>query len=492
MPEYKLFAHQETAYAKGREMDVFALFCDMGTGKTLIDITDTEARKSFPCLIVVRGDGALKDNWKLEIKKFTGKDNVGILRGTVTQKRKILSRLDLYDYVITNYESLRSLYLELVSCPFKKITFDESSQIKNPKAKCTHYASLLASRIPVRRILTGTPNPNTPLDLFSQFYCLNPQILKFTARPGAKKPVSNAFFGFKHKYAEIEYQYHYGRKHEAVKVDKDTKRPVYKNLDELKRLIEPYCFTIKKKDCLDLPEELYMTRKVKMAEEQDRIYKELSKEFVAEIPENQFISVSNCLAKMTRLQQILGGNVVLDDGAGKRRIAENKTSEVFNILEEVGDNKAVIWCRFIDEIVYLREQLTIAGYKVLTYYGDTDDKGAVYNEILAGNYDVIISNPQSGGMGLNFTTANYSIYYSRSFSFSEYMQSKDRIYRIGQDKKVTHIILMTEGTLEESLNAALDVKREFHELFTNFDKSSLSEFLSGDIKITSKNELTNA
>lgn len=481
MPEIKLYKHQSDALAKAREMEAFALFCDMGTGKTLIDIIDTETRAAFPCLIVVRGDGALKDNWAIEIEKWTGRKNVGILTGTLKQKQKLLKNYRGYNYMITNYESLRSLYESLAAVPWQKITFDESSQIKNPKAKCTHYAMLLASRISIRRILTGTPSANNPLDLFAQFYCLNPDILGFRSRIGAKKPVGNAFFGFKHKYSEVEYQYHYGRKHEAIKTDPVTKRPIFKNLDELRRRIEPYCFTIKKEDCLDLPDQVFVTRKITMPEEQQRIYTDLAKDFVAEIPENEFISVSNCLAKMTRLQQIIGGNVVLDDLHGVRRIQENKTAEVFNILEEIGDNKAVIWCRFIAEIKYLEEQLAVAGYKVVSYYGATEDKGGAYEQILKGDYDVIISNPQSGGMGLNFTTANYSIYYSRSFSFTEYMQSKDRIYRIGQKKKVTQILLVTEKTLEEGLNKILDAKLEFHEYFTGFNRENLTALLQGEI-----------
>jgi SNF2 family DNA or RNA helicase len=204
-----------------------------------------------------------------------------------------------------------------------------------------------------------------------------------------------------------------------------------------------------------------------MHEEQERIYKELVAESVADIPENETISVANALARMVRLQQVLGGNAVLDESKGERRVPENKTSAVFDILEEIGDNKAVVWCRFKAEIKYLQSELTRAGYRVLTYYGDTEDRDATYAEITAGNYDVVIANAQSGGLGLDFTTANYSIYYSRSFNLIEYQQSRDRIYRIGQNKKVTQIILITNNTLEVMLDKSLNDKKSFSDFFTD-------------------------
>lgn len=476
MDNISLKEHQKTAINYSREQDVYALLMDMGTGKTLCDIVDTIQSNAYPWLIVTRN--GVKINWQQEIIKWTGHTDIQILKGTRAQKARAL-KSDAR-YFITNYESLYSLHSDIIKRQWGKVSFDESSSIKNASAKCTHYAWVIRQSARRARLLTGTPIGRNPLDLFSQFYILDPRILGFYARPKSKKPISSAFFGFRHKYAEIEYQYHYGRKHEAIKKD-DNGKPVFKNIDEIRRLIEPYSYMVKKEDCLDLPEQIIMTREITMHEDQRRIYDELVADSVADIPEHEVMSVPNALAKMCRLQQVLGGNVVLDDGKGKRRVPENKTEAVFDILEEIGDNRAVIWCRFTDEIAYLNEQLTRAGYNVITYYGDTEDKDAVYAKVTAGDYDVLIANAQSGGIGLNFTTASYAIYYSRSWNLIEYLQSRDRIYRMGQTNKVTQIILTTADTLEVALHKSLEGKKEFSDFFTAPSKDGFVNILKGNV-----------
>ena len=476
MDTAQLKPHQEKAISYSSEQDAFAYLMDMGTGKTLCDIVDTVKNNAYPWLIVTRN--GVKINWQQEILKWTGDTDVQILKGTKSQKARAL-KSDAR-YFIMNYESLYSMHADLVKRQWGKISFDESSSVKNATAKCTHYAWVVRQSARRARLLTGTPIGRNPLDLFSQFYILDPKILGFYARPKSKKPISSAFFGFRHKYAEIEYQYHYGRKHEAIKKDEDGK-PVFKNIDEIRRLIEPYSYMVKKEDCLDLPEQVIMTREITMHDEQRAIYDQLVIDSVADIPENEVMSVPNALAKMCRLQQVLGGNVVLDDGKGKRRIPENKTEAVFDILEEIGDNRAVIWCRFTDEIEYLYDQLTKAGYKALCYYGDTDDKDSVYAAVTAGDYDVLIANAQSGGIGLNFTTASYSIYYSRSWNLIAYQQSRDRIYRMGQTNKVTQIILTTADTLEVVLHKSLADKKEFSDFFTAPSKNSFVNMLKGNV-----------
>ncbi|HPI03227.1 MAG TPA: DEAD/DEAH box helicase [Candidatus Goldiibacteriota bacterium] len=462
----ELKVHQKEAIRQSAEMDAFAYLMDMGTGKTLCDIVDTLKSQAYPWLIITRN--GVKINWAREIQKWTGHADTVLLEGTLNKKVSLLNagmkRGDRY--YILNFESLRGMSAHLIKYRWGKLSLDESSSVKSPTAVCTNYANVVRQQAQRVRLLTGTPTGGSPLDLFSQFYILNPAILGFYPRPRSKKPISSAFYPFKHAHAEIELQYHYNRKHESIRRD-DSGRPIYKNVDVILQKIAPYSFTIKKEDCLDLPEQVIMSRYVDMHEEQERIYKELAAESVADIPENETMSVANALARMVRLQQVLGGNVVLDEDRGERRIPENKTSAVFDILEEIGDNKAVVWCRFKAEIKYLQSELNRAGYNVLTYYGDTEDRDETYGQILAGNYDVVVANAQSGGLGLDFTTANYSIYYSRSFNLIEYQQSRDRIYRMGQNKKVTQIILITNGTLEVMLDKSLAEKKSFSDFFTD-------------------------
>jgi SNF2 family DNA or RNA helicase len=445
----KLYKHQQEAVAKAACRPAFAYLCDMGTGKTLCDLYEDTLTDSYPHLVVTRN--SIKQNWLLEINKWLSARSAVVLRGSTSQKIRQLRTAweSKVNYVIVNYDALYSLQKELIAYGFKKISFDEATAIKNPVAQRTKAAYNIAKHIPTRRILTGTPVTRYPLDIFAPFFILNPAILGFYGRPGSKAPVNSAFYPFKHRHAEIEIAYH-PHKHEQIRKD-DNGKPVFLHLDEIQHKIEPHSYICRKEDCLDLPPETFEERMLNMSDDMAEIYDGIVEEMIAELPDGEVISVRNCLTKLLRLQQILGGNCPTDSGAVVG-VPENKSAEVLGILSET-QGRTVIWCRFVDEIRRLTELLTKEGYNVLEYYGglDIEKRNENYNLVSLGAFDVLIANAQAGGYGLDFTAANNSIYYSKSLSLEEFLQSKDRVYRNGQSKKVTHISLITKHTIEETL-----------------------------------------
>ena len=69
-----------------------------------------------------------------------------------------------------------------------------------------------------------------------------------------------------------------------------------------------------------------------------------------------------------------------------------------------------------------------------------------------------VGNPSTGGYGLTLTVASYVVYFSNSYNLEVREQSEDRAHRIGQDKNVTYIDLITENTIDEFIVSALDKK----------------------------------
>lgn len=86
---------------------------------------------------------------------------------------------------------------------------------------------------------------------------------------------------------------------------------------------------------------------------------------------------------------------------------------------------------------------------VVTAYGETENKNKSINDFKTGSAQYIIAHPNTLKYGVTFTNCSYAIYYSISYSFEEYYQSHDRIYRKGQSRPCTYIFLNAKNTIDE-------------------------------------------
>ena len=106
------------------------------------------------------------------------------------------------------------------------LTIDESTTIKNPKAKRTKSILLLSKRAKYRRILTGSPVTKSPLDLYTQCNFLNEFLLGFSS-----------YYAFRNRYANMIDKNFGGRRVQLI--------GSYKNLDELANSIKAFSIVFK-------------------------------------------------------------------------------------------------------------------------------------------------------------------------------------------------------------------------------------------------------
>jgi len=440
----ELYKHQEKAIEFLKPRQFAGLLMEMGTGKTLCILKHIVDNQLFPALIITKN--SIKYNWLDEIQKFFPelKREVVVLEKDTRKKQKLLKEFNKKIYIL-NYESVRLLTLP----NFKCCVLDESTAIKNPAAKVTKAVLAFAGRVPYRYILTGTPITNTPLDLFSQMKFLSSSIFEF-----------ENFYAFRAHYSIlVERKMGHIRFKEVVG---------FKNMEELQERVKKHAYIIKKEQCLDLPEKIYEVRYVEMTETQKRIYNELKEYMIADAKKGQVVVV-NVLSKILRLQQILGGVAVLEDG-GVEKIEENKTKEVFEILEEVDGVKIVIWCRFIDEINRLHEELNKKGYKAAKIYGGVpiEERQLLISKFNETNeIQILVCQIATMGFGINLTGASVAIYYSNDWSLQNRQQSEDRLHRIGQKSKITIIDLVVRNTVETTILKALKEKKQFQDYIMN-------------------------
>tara|TARA_R110000765_G_scaffold3509_1_gene10866 strand:- start:48 stop:1301 length:1254 start_codon:yes stop_codon:yes gene_type:complete len=320
------------------------------------------------------------------------------------------------------------------------IAVDESTTIKNPKAQRTKNLLKLAVNTKYRRILTGFPVTQSPLDLYSQSTFLSPHLLGYTS-----------FYSFQNRYAKLINR----------KMGARTFRQVvgYHNLEELTNNVKTFSYRVLKKECLDLPDKVYQKREVELTAEQKKVYKELKDHAIAELDSQELVSVTSVLTQILRLHQVVCGFVRNDSGE-EVEVKSNRLDELINILEEV-QGKTIIWANYQYDIKRILKTLhNITGVdSVATYYGGTpdDQRQEIIRRFQDPNSELkyLISNTQTGGYGITLTEASNVIYYSNNYDLEKRLQSEDRAHRIGQTNKVTYIDLVAKGTVDEKIVKAL-------------------------------------
>ena len=321
------------------------------------------------------------------------------------------------------------------------MVIDESTTIKNPKAKRTKNIIQLADRSRYRRILTGAPVTKNPLDLFTQCYFLDPYHLDHAS-----------YYSFRTRYAIMKTAHIAGRSIQLVSG--------FKHLAELSEKIKPFSYRVLKEDCLDLPDKIYMKRVISLTKEQQQVYKQMKEEALAILNEKTVTTV-NALTQLMRLQQITCGHFVADDGT-TQEIKNNRLNELMDILEEV-EGKAIIWVHWQKDVQIIKKALVkeYGPWSVVDYYGLTpQDQRQKHKDAFQNDSKVrfFVGTPQTAGYGLTLTAANTVIYYSNGYDLEKRIQSEDRAHRIGQHKPVTYVDILAEETVDEKIVKSLRKK----------------------------------
>lgn len=479
--------HQLEAFTISKDAKAFAYLCEQGTGKTKIAIDKTAylyGKGQINALLVVAPNGVHR-NWIInEVPKHMP-DYTQFRSAWYSSSMKAAERIT-FDKLYEPGDALRVLAINIEAVSTEKgrkvvekylrtfnvhFIVDESSKIKHYSTQRTKHIIKLGKLAKYRTIATGTPVTQSPLDIFGQFLFLDDHILN-----------TSSFYAFKARYAELLddsspilrhiKQRTGGRNSPQIIATDKNGQPMYKNLDELNRLIAPHSFRVLKKDCLDLPEKVYQRRYFELDAEQKRIYKEIKENLRIEFADGNFEAMSK-LTAVLRLQQVTCG-VVPDPVLGERDIFENpeqnpRIKTLLDLLEEVS-GKVIIWARFRKDIQTISKMLEKEwpGSTVL-YYGDvsSDDRAVAMKRFQEDDQiRFFVGTQAAGGTGLTLTAASTVVYYSNTFSLEDRLQSEDRAHRIGQKNAVTYYDLEAIDSIDKRIISALRMKKDVANLIT--------------------------
>jgi SNF2 family DNA or RNA helicase len=463
------YDHQREAFAASAERANFALLMDMGTGKTKVDIDSMGLcfeKGIIDFAIIVAPKGVIR-NWVPEIAAHLPEriEREIVLWRPSLSKAHRKELMDLYEntgkmkFLLMNIEAFSTKkgvdVAEFFVKKFKVfMTVDESTTIKNRQAKRTKAVCSVGRGATMRRILTGSPVTKSPMDLYSQMEFLSPDILGF-----------KSYYAFQGRYAVVQRR--------SMGSHSFNQILGFQRLEELTETLDEHSFRVRKEDCLDLPEKVYMRREVELTAEQSEAYVQMKNLALARLDSGDLATTQNVLTQIMRLQQICLGSLTDDDGT-VHPLKSNRQDALLDICDEI-QGKAIVWATWTQDIRSIAEALRdrFGVEAVATLHGETPDSDR--QQIVETFQDrqselrFIVGHPKTGGYGLTLTAANTVIYYSNSYDLELRLQSEDRAHRIGQENKVTYIDLISPKTIDEKIVDALRNKIKIADLVLGED-----------------------
>ncbi len=409
---------------------------DMGLGKTLQVLTLLLAEKQEgnrqPSLVVA--PTTLIYNWEDEVQKFVPGLNTVIITGTKAERKKLLMEIPNVDLVITSYPLIRRDKEDYGEYPFRYCIIDEAQHIKNPRSQNARAVKSINAKH--RFALTGTPIENSLTELWSIFDFVMPGYL------------------FGHAKFVSTYE-------KAIVKDQDKEAA-----EDLATQIRPFILRRLKIDVLkELPEKIENKMMTELTEEQKKVYlaylARAKGEIFAEIDSSGYEkSHIKILSAITRLRQICCHPAMfLEDYKGE----SGKLQQLEEIIPDAlaGGHRILLFSQFTSMLKIIQKRLE--KLKISYFYLDgttaAKDRNQLVKRFNEGEGKVFLISLKAGGTGLNLTGADMVIHYDPWWNPAVEEQASDRAYRIGQEKVVHVMRLITKGTIEEKIEKLKEKKR---------------------------------
>ena len=410
-----------------------ALWIDMGLGKTvstltaLIDLIDQKVIKKTLIIAPLR---VSNHTWPTEIANWTHTSalNYTVLSGLTPKKREAALDEDT-DIHIINRENVPWLVEKLgQKWPYDCVVIDESSSFKSHTSKRWRSLKKVYGKIDRMVQLTGTPAPNSLLELWPQFYLLD-----------KGKRLENTRGKFLNKYCTAVGNPQWNQW--AVKPDR---------ADAIHNAVADIALVMNAEDYLKLPARIDIKVEVELPPKARSIYEQMKSDFLIAYKGGEILAV-NAAVQIGKLMQIANGNVYDEDGEYVRCHREK-----FDALEEIIDSTndpVLIAYNFKSDLAELR-----------LLFPDAEVIGkdpTVIDRWNAGEIPILFAHPASAGHGLNLQKGgNVIVWFGLTWSLELYQQFNARLHRQGQDKPVRIFHILTKDTADKAVLEALTTKKD--------------------------------
>lgn len=413
------------------EHPVSCLMLDMGLGKTIITLTAlwqlTLDSFDVSRILVIAPKRVAADTWPKELSKWEhlkGLD-ASLVIGTQAEREAALQR-QTFLYII-NRENV-SWLVENYHWDFDMVVIDELSSFKSNQAQ--RFKALKKVRPLVSRIvgLTGTPAPNSLLDLWPQMYLMDmgQRLGRFIG--GFRE----RFFTPDKRNREIIYSY---------KPREGAEKAIYD-------LISDICISMKAVDYLDMPELIMNRVEVSMDSREQKIYDDFQRDMVVNLHGEELDAVNAAVLSGKLLQMANGA--VYGENHKVLRIHDRKLDALEDLVEAANGKPLLVAYWYEHDLQRIKARFKTA--RCIDTTKDIDDWNA-------GRIPLALIHPASAGHGLNLQDGGCTIvWFGLTWSLELYQQLNARLWRQGQKHTVVIHHIVTKGTHDEDVLRALECK----------------------------------
>lgn len=425
--------YQHTGYAFLAQTSTWApgacLADEMGLGKTLQTIALLTTRAAQGPAIVLAPTSVV-DNWLQELQRFAPQLRPVLYRGP--QRQRAREKLGPADVLLMSYNVLLRDLKNIQPIHFTTQVLDEAQWIKNARSARAKAAAAVSADF--RVALSGTPVENRLGDLWSLFSVIAPGLLGSWRR-------FRALF--------------------AVPIER------YENKERsahLRSLVAPLILRrTKHQVARELPPRTEVVYRVELSAPERELYQaavEQAKHLLNKRNRSEAVYSSHVLAELTRLRQLAcHPRLVLQQS----EVESSKLAALLQLLQDLLPRKhrVLVFSQFVQHLQLVAESLARAQIPFLYLDGATPAaarKNLVqkFQELAA---PVFLISLKAGGTGLNLTAADYVVLLDPWWNPASEDQASDRAHRIGQQRPVTVIKLVSADTIEERVLALHGHKR---------------------------------
>ena len=455
LTENNLHNYQKTCVQHILNNPYCGLFIDMGLGKTVITLTAINSliydSLEIARVLVVAPKRVTASVWQEEAAKW---EHLKYLRfskitgGPLQRSNALAADADIYLISRDNIAWLCGLY-GATRLPFDMVVIDELSSFKSYKSQ--RFKAMRNARIYLKRFvgLTGTPAPNSLLDLWPQIYLmdrgerLGKTISKYRSdyfRPGRTN-------------GHVVYSY---------ELLEGASELIHKKIEDI-------CISMKDKDYLEMPPRTNNYIRLAMPEALKKQYKDFEREKLLQFGNNT-INAANAAGLSNKLLQFANG-AVYDEQHTAHAIHDIKLEALKEIVDDANGQPVLIAWIYQFDRDRIKEYLAEYGPRELKTEKDIAD----WNR---GDVRVMLAHPASAGHGLNLQAGGHIIiWFGLTWSLELYQQFNGRLYRQGQKNSVVINHLILAGTHDEDIVRALESKDRQQTSLLDSIKAKITKYL---------------
>ena len=435
--EFRPHSYQRHCINKILETKKLGLFLDMGLGKTVTTLTAVKELKynrfQVCKVLVIAPKKVAEGTWTKEAAKW---DHTKMLRVSPvlgSQAKRIRALNTPADLYVINRENVCWLVDYYRNAwPFDMVVIDESSSFKSHSAKRFKALAGISSRISRMVELTGTPSPNGLADLWSQVYLLD----------GGER-LGKRYSQFRERYFQPDKRGADGMVY-SYEAKPGTEESILAKISDI-------CISMKAEDYLELPDLTYHEVLVELDKKSWKAYQDLERKMILELPEDdELISVTSAAALSNKLLQLANG-AVYDEDRQVHEVHDCKIEAFLELVESLQGKPVLVFYNYQHDRERILKALAKSGLRIreLKTTQDEDDWNA-------GRIDILLTHPASSAYGLNLQQGgNHVIWFGLTWNYELYTQASKRLHRQGQVNNVIIHHLVSTGTRDEDVMAAL-------------------------------------